>query len=279
MVVGNRERVGRALELLGVALGRYVDRGMTRHSPAGGNWKAAYAGENVDSDASTLISVILDNWQPVFRDDLRVPGRTFLSESRTWRNHWAHNNPYSDPDTDRALDTFERLLRLMDVPEADEVGALRAMPRTQDEAEDHSSIPQSPTRVEKSAGPVKPRGPAQQAIRSSMSKGGQLFTPGRHKPFWVGNIDDKSVVLLFGNSRTPTRFTWECLEGVVSFLSGKGWVRIGTSYATAAVQGTLDGYLKGYMKRATAGWVAALLKEAGLVEIDEGEALRVRLLD
>ena len=217
------------MELLGVALGQYVDRRMTQRSPVGGNWKAVYAGENVDSDASTLISVILDNWPDIFRNDLRAIGRSLLSEARSWRNDWAHNRTFSDPDTDRALDTVERLLKLIDAPEAAEVGASKAkMPRTQDEADDNRAIPQSPTRIEKPGGPVKPhhlskdRGPAQQAIRSSISTGNRLLTPGRSKPFSVGRVDERGVVLLFGETETPTPFTWECLEGIESFLRGQG---------------------------------------------------------
>jgi hypothetical protein len=67
------------------------------------------------------------------------------------------------------------------------------------------------------------------------------------------------------------------LEGVIEFLRGKGWVEIGMTYDVAGRTGTLDGYLKGYMKRATAGWVAALFEAAGLVQIDRGRPARVRL--
>jgi hypothetical protein len=49
MAVSNRERVGRALELLGPAMAVWVDRKMSRKSPAGGNWKAAYAGQNLEA--------------------------------------------------------------------------------------------------------------------------------------------------------------------------------------------------------------------------------------
>ena len=115
--MGNRERVGRAMELLGVAFCEI--RRPTHDTTLSGQWqrKAVYAGENVDSDASTLFDVILDNWPHVFRDDLRAIGRSLLSEARSWRNDWAHNRTFSDPDADRALDTVERLLKLVDAPE------------------------------------------------------------------------------------------------------------------------------------------------------------------
>jgi hypothetical protein len=94
---------------------------MTRRS-AGSNWKDAYPTDNLDSDASALIGVILDNWQNTFKEELRGIGRSLLGEARNWRNQWAHSVTFSDADTHRALDTVQRLLTLIDAPEATEVG-------------------------------------------------------------------------------------------------------------------------------------------------------------
>ena len=58
---------------------------------------------------------------------------------------------------------------------------------------------------------------------------------------------------------------------------GSGWVPIGGVYDTTAISGTLDAYLKRFIKRVTAGWVAALLERAGVVQIDRGRPSRVRL--
>jgi hypothetical protein len=128
--MSNRDRVGRAFELLGVALGRYVDERMTRQSPAGGNWKGAYPNENVDSDPSTLIRVILDkdNWANVFRDELHGDARSLLGLAQGSRNKWAHAEPFSDRATERAIDTVEWLLTLIRAPEDAEVGRLKRRP-------------------------------------------------------------------------------------------------------------------------------------------------------
>jgi hypothetical protein len=67
------------------------------------------------------------------------------------------------------------------------------------------------------------------------------------------------------------------LEGVGTTLAGGGWMTIGSVYDTRAVSGTLDAYLKRFINRATAGWVAALLEKAGVVQIDRGRPSRVRL--
>ncbi len=42
--------------------------------------------------------------------------------------------------------------------------------------------------------------------------------------------------------------------------------------------GTLDGYLKGCVKRTTAGWVAVVLDQAGVVEIIHDRPARIRLV-
>jgi hypothetical protein len=131
---------------------------MTQRSPVGGNWKAAYAGQNVDSDASALISVILENWPHVFRDDLKGNGRSWLGETQTCRNDWAHNRTFSDSETYRALDTVELFLKLIGAPEAAEVAALRVR---SDESEEQRSTPRSPPRTQEPSTPGTGRGPSE----------------------------------------------------------------------------------------------------------------------
>lgn len=124
--MSNRDRVGKALELAGTALGVYVDRRMTRRTPMGGNWKLGYAGANVGGDVGALIGVIFDHWRDVFSDELKTTGRNLAGETRDWRNKWAHNEAFSSNDTYRALDTIERLLVAIDASEASEVGRSKA---------------------------------------------------------------------------------------------------------------------------------------------------------
>ena len=126
MALSNRDRVGKALEQLGQAFGPYIDRRMSKSSPTGGHWKATYSDVNVDQDASAQINVVLDNWQPCFGTNLRTTGRNLIGEVRDWRNKWAHNEPFSHDDAYRALDTIERLLTVIDAPEATEVGAAKS---------------------------------------------------------------------------------------------------------------------------------------------------------
>jgi hypothetical protein len=50
-------------------------------------------------------------------------------------------------------------------------------------------------------------------------------------------------------------------------------------YDIEGVPGTLDAYLKGWIKRTTAGWIAVVLERAGVVELDRRRPARVRLVE
>jgi predicted AAA+ superfamily ATPase len=157
MAVSNRDRVGRALELLGAGLGPFVDRRMTKRSPQGGRWKAAYAGANVDSDPSALVGVVFDHWHDVFKDELRPPGRNLAGEIRDWRNKWAHSEPFTTDDAYRALDSVERLLSLIDAPQAADVGAAKtAVMRAKIEAEARSATPSTRSLFAEPAAGLRP---------------------------------------------------------------------------------------------------------------------------
>lgn len=117
----------------------------------------------------------------------------------------------------------------------------------------------------------------ERAVRTGISPGDRLRTPSQGAPFTVRDITQDGVVLLFGKKETPTPLSWATLEGVAEFLGGGRWVVIGSVFDVQGDASTLDGYLKQYIKRATAGWVAALLERAGVVEIDRGRPARVRI--
>jgi hypothetical protein len=121
-------------------------------------------------------------------------------------------------------------------------------------------------------------GQAEKAIRGKIHPGQRLGTPSQGAPYVVERVDDRGVVLLFGEKETPTPFSWDVLEGTLGFLNLRGWVRIAGAFDTSAESGTLDEYLKGHIQRATAGWVASLFEAAGLVQIDRGRPSRVRAI-
>jgi hypothetical protein len=121
-------------------------------------------------------------------------------------------------------------------------------------------------------------GPVEQAVRASFTTPATLHTLGQRKPFVLDRIDQTGIVLLLGSQRNYTPLAWECLEGIVPFLRRRfGWVPAGGTYVVGGEHGTLDEHLKDCISRQTSRWVAVVLKEAGVVQIDAGPPLRVRL--
>lgn len=61
------------------------------------------------------------------------------------------------------------------------------------------------------------------------------------------------------------------------FLAKRGSIPISSRHEVGGNPGTLDENLKAHVTRATAGWVAVLLEEAGVVEVTRERPARVRL--
>ena len=135
MAITNHDRIGKALDLLREGLGPFVEREVTA--------KVKARAVRIDSirrfaenpiladkpiaewDASALLKLMWDTWNDVFRDALGFTERSLVSELRTWRNRWAHQERLSSDDADRALDSAERLLTAVSAAEADEVGKMK----------------------------------------------------------------------------------------------------------------------------------------------------------
>ncbi len=123
------------------------------------------------------------------------------------------------------------------------------------------------------------RGAVESAVRRSISNGQLLHTPSRHAPFVVAKVDDEGVVILLGEGRGAIRLSWDCLEGLIPFIiSHGGEVPIGGRYQVEGNPGTLDEHLKGCVKTTTAGWVAAMLEEAEVLQINRVLPATVRLI-
>ena len=120
-------------------------------------------------------------------------------------------------------------------------------------------------------------GPVEKAIRENIAAKKTYFTPDKRKPFSVDCMDTDGIVLLFGPKRTKTRISWQTLEGIPTYLIGKGWVEIGTVYSVHSKPDTLDEYLKKDIYRATASWVASILQQAGICQISGQRPRSIRL--
>jgi hypothetical protein len=120
-------------------------------------------------------------------------------------------------------------------------------------------------------------GPVEHAVRSSVAEGAELPTPTGLARFKVQRLDSRGVTLLFGPKRTPTFFSWACLEGIADYLEGKSWLPVGANRDVRGNPETLDWYLKQHVARQTANYVAVLLARAGVVDLITERPARVRL--
>lgn len=130
----NHERVGKALELLKESLGAFVEREMENVFQKEGRARAIQLigedpvreGKRISQwDAAALLKLMWDSWKEVFHSPLGFAERTLVSELRDVRNKWAHQEAFSSDDTDRALDSVERLLAAISSPQADEVHRMK----------------------------------------------------------------------------------------------------------------------------------------------------------
>jgi len=134
MAITNHERVGKAMELLKDGLGSFVERELKNaYKDKVASQALRYVGDDKllakkalpDWDAAALLRLMWEAWNDVFRNTLGQADRTLVSELRDVRNKWAHQQPFSSDDADRALDSAERLLTAVSAPQADEVRKMK----------------------------------------------------------------------------------------------------------------------------------------------------------
>ena len=133
MAVSNRDRIGKAFEILAEGLEPWIDGEMRANAPSGADWIAAIvtAGKSPMQKVSTAdpqfqLKVMWDHWNNVFSKVLGQNERTYVSELRGVRNRWAHNDKFNFEDAHRTLDTIERLLTAISSPLAESVNQSRA---------------------------------------------------------------------------------------------------------------------------------------------------------
>lgn len=131
----NSERISEALDLLTQGLAPYVeDRLKTIYRE---NWtrtakgsfrddrnRSSEDGNGIDWDAHSLLTVMWDQWNSVFRHQLGHYERSLVSELREFRNRWAHQQDFDFDDTYRVVDSVRRLLQAVDsekLPEVNEI--------------------------------------------------------------------------------------------------------------------------------------------------------------
>ncbi len=132
MAVSNRDRVGRAMDLLREGLLPFVERELkAKHGDTwfeqarqalGTDTQAARSATTPEAlDVANLLSILVGHWQYIFRYKLGKTERGLVGELQEVRVDWAHQKPFGLDDTNRALDSTKRLLLAVNAPQADEV--------------------------------------------------------------------------------------------------------------------------------------------------------------
>ena len=146
MAISNRDRIDRMFQVMAPALDDFIASVIGQGDPAlGAAWIKLVQAKDTKNGAavgkaydpldpqlqfrmlteSNITSGFQPNWYP-FNDALGRAGETYASELREVRNTWAHNGTFSDDDAYRALDTGERLLKLVGATaEAEQIRAIR----------------------------------------------------------------------------------------------------------------------------------------------------------
>src|SRR5450830_761659 len=134
MAITNQERVGKAMDLLRAGLAPYVEREFkTLHQAKATEAARGYLNDDrtvgkkplAEWDVAALLKLMWEAWNDVIGKTLGRAERSLVQELRDWRNKWAHQEPFSSDDADRALDSINRLLTAVSAPQADEVGKMK----------------------------------------------------------------------------------------------------------------------------------------------------------
>lgn len=134
MAITNQERVGKAMDLLRAGLAPFVEREFkSQHQAQAAEAARRYFGDDrtvgkkpiAEWDVAAMLKLMWDAWNDVFGRTLGRAERSLVQELRDCRNKWAHQEPFSSDDADRALDSMARLLTAVSATEADEVGKMK----------------------------------------------------------------------------------------------------------------------------------------------------------
>lgn len=134
MAITNQQRVGKALDLLRAGLAPFVEREIRNlHQDQAEEAARRYLGDDrivgskpvADWDVAALLKLMWEAWNDVFSRTLGRTERSLVQELRDWRNKWAHQEPFSSDDADRALDSMARLLSAVSAPQADEIAKMK----------------------------------------------------------------------------------------------------------------------------------------------------------
>lgn len=157
MAISNRERVGRALSLLGQGLYPYIEQRMrivyvnawltqAKSCLSDDSTVRRTIEETLREDVSALLKVMTRQWEKVFKPHLSYTERALVSELIEIRNRWAHGTRFSTEDAYHAVYSMARLLKAIGATEERAVTEqkqeiLRLLLQEQSRRETHKSQP------------------------------------------------------------------------------------------------------------------------------------------
>ncbi len=121
------DRIAAGLDLLTEGLSPYLEQKLqtiykdrwvnaARSSFRDDRDRAGENGHGINWDAQSLLTVMWDQWNSLFRHDLGHHERSLVSELKEFRNRWAHQYDFDFDDTYRLLDSVHRLLKSIHAP-------------------------------------------------------------------------------------------------------------------------------------------------------------------
>jgi len=134
MAITNQDRVGKAMDLLRLGLAPFAEREFRSvHKAQADTEILRYVSDDrvnskkpiTEWNVAALFKLLWESWNDVFGKTLGRAERSLVLELRDWRNKWAHQEPFSSDDADRALDSVTRLLTAISAPQADEVDKMK----------------------------------------------------------------------------------------------------------------------------------------------------------
>ncbi|MGG6297782.1 ribonuclease III [Leptolyngbya sp. AN02str] len=135
MTTYNHEQVGKALQFLRQGLHRYVEQKMQAAYP--GTWitkvrdclkdilRKRPVQDALREDVAVALSIVLRQWDEVFKATLSRAEHGLVSELIDVRNRWAHQSTFTSEDAYRATDSVVRLLAAIGAPEASDAEGLK----------------------------------------------------------------------------------------------------------------------------------------------------------
>jgi predicted AAA+ superfamily ATPase len=131
MSLSNRDRITKSMDFLRDGLAPFVEREVEASLKVGGV-RTEGIRRLVDDpvlgkkpmaqwDVAALLKLMIEGWNEVFKRTLGHAERSLVSEIRDWRNKWAHQEPFSSRDAERAMDSIVRLLQSVSAPQSDDV--------------------------------------------------------------------------------------------------------------------------------------------------------------